>query len=122
MPLLHWIVATIGFHETLLLIAISCVGIFYVAWSRRFGIPKGIWRWGMFLPLVMSLEFTRGGIVAHWELYDMMMHAGAFNEPQKDLFVQQSVWGGIKMFSLGVIGTIFILKTVKGKAVTSRTP
>lgn len=115
MELLHWIVASIGLSETILILLLGLVWSVYTVWTRSNNPPRGAWRWGIWIPLAYCLEGVRGGIAAKWELYNLMMTAGAFNEPQLDLYIKQSVFGVIKMLTLGIAGTLFIRATIRSE-------
>ena len=111
--LLHWIVATYGFVETLLVGLLVIVWLVYQIWNRRPNPPTGYQRWGIWLPALFCLEGLRSGIHEAWLVYGLMMDAGAFSPEQAQLFIFRATVGAIKLLSIGLLGTYLLLRTLR---------
>lgn len=106
---LHWIVATLGLSETLIVILIGVVGSVYVARKlllRQPQPPAGLWRCGIWAPAICSIYDALQSLYGNWLFYRMMVFAEAYNEAQGRLYWEGRGQGAVKLSLLGVLGTL----------------
>ena len=108
LELLHWIVATVGLTETLVLMLIGAIWLIYTVWARQAIPPRGVWRWGIWFPLAFCVFHAITGLHQRWQFYGMMIAAQAFNEEQAKLYWDNALWSALKILLLGIVGTAWV--------------